>query len=70
MRFSVGLRLAPLNLLLLEHGRDGDDDFCGHLILQIENVLRRSFESVGPEVRALDLRNLRDRAPKFLVLKQ
>src|SRR6266536_1192603 len=46
-----GLALGALDLRLFEPGRDRADDALGHLVLELENVLERAVETVGPQMR-------------------
>ena len=46
------LALGALDLRLLELWRDRADDALGHPVLQLEDVLERAVEAVGPEMGA------------------
>jgi hypothetical protein len=43
---------GALDLLLLQARLDDADDSLGDLILQVEHVLQRAVEPVGPDMRA------------------
>ena len=51
-RLSVGLRLAALDLGLLELRLDRADDACRDLVLQVEDVVELALEAIRPEMRA------------------
>src|SRR5215471_7549906 len=46
-----GLTLSTLDLRLLQLGPDRTYDARSHLVLQIEDILQRAIETVGPEMR-------------------
>src|SRR5262249_18514129 len=46
------LALGALDLRLLQLRRNRADHASGHLILELENVLQRAVETVGPEMTA------------------
>src|SRR5262245_56601851 len=45
-----GLTLGTLDLRLLQLGPDRAYDVRSHLVLQIEDILQRAIEAVGPEM--------------------
>ena len=45
------LALRALDLGSLELRRDRADDGLGDLILQLENIVERAFEALGPQMR-------------------
>ena len=45
------LALRALDLGPLELRRDRADDGLGDLILQLENIVERAFEALGPQMR-------------------
>src|SRR3546814_14332815 len=46
------LALSPFDLGTFELRRDRADDACGHLILQVEDIVEGAFESLGPDMGA------------------
>src|SRR3984957_14579733 len=48
-----GLMLGPVNFGLLDSRRNRADYARGHLVLQLENVLKRPVETIGPKMRAI-----------------
>src|SRR6516164_6526499 len=46
-----GLALGALDFRLLELRRDRADHALRHLVLELENVLERAVETVGPQMR-------------------
>jgi hypothetical protein len=47
-----GLALGTLDLSLFERRRDGTHDAFGHLVLQIEDIVKRTLEAVCPEMHS------------------
>ena len=45
------LVLRTLDFGLLQFRRDGAHNACRHLVLQIEDVVKRTFKAVRPEMR-------------------
>src|SRR5262249_49368000 len=46
-----GLALGALDFRPLKLGRNRADDALGHLVLELEDVLERAVETVGPQMR-------------------
>src|SRR5262249_39418309 len=47
------LASGALNLGLSQAGRDRANDFCRHLVLEVEDVLQGAVETVGPQLHAV-----------------
>ena len=43
---------GPVNLSSLNTGREGADDLCRDLVLQLKNVLDGAVETIRPQMRA------------------